>query len=297
MFEKLQADYQRFQELEAALLDPAVTVGPRAADGAGQGAGALAKVAIPYGRYLDLGRQIAEAEALREAEADPEMRAYAEAELDALRERQQEVGEALRDLIYDQTGRRRPRRPDRRDPRRHRRRRGGAVRPRPREMYRRFAETDGLVVRAAGDGPDRARRVPRGHLRRSRARGRSATSSSRAAATASSASPRPRPRAASTPPPPPSPSCPSPRRSTSSSAPRTSRSTSCGRRARRPAPEQDRERRPDHPPARPGPSSICRDERSQHKNQAKAMRILREPALRPDRGEGPLRARPRPDGP
>jgi peptide chain release factor 1 len=63
--------------------------------------GALAKVALPYGRYLELSRQIAEAEAMAGAEADPEMRSYAEAELDALRARRNEVGDALRDLIYD----------------------------------------------------------------------------------------------------------------------------------------------------------------------------------------------------
>src|SRR6059058_3505330 len=63
--------------------------------------GTLAKVAVPYGRYLELGRQIAEAEALHDAEADPEMRAYAESELATLRARRDEVGEALRNLIYD----------------------------------------------------------------------------------------------------------------------------------------------------------------------------------------------------
>ena len=44
--------------------------------------GSLAKMAMPYGRYLELGRQIAEAEALCAAETDSEMRSYAEAELD-----------------------------------------------------------------------------------------------------------------------------------------------------------------------------------------------------------------------
>ena len=63
--------------------------------------GALAKVALPYGRYLELGRQIAEAEALCAAETDSEMRTYAEAELDALRRRAGRGGEALRDLLYD----------------------------------------------------------------------------------------------------------------------------------------------------------------------------------------------------
>jgi peptide chain release factor 1 len=101
VFEKLQADYQRFRQLEAALLDPAA-----AGDGARVAAlakerGALAKVALPYGRYLALSREIAEAEALARAETDPEMRSYAEAELDALRARRDEVGDALRDLVYD----------------------------------------------------------------------------------------------------------------------------------------------------------------------------------------------------
>lgn len=102
VFEKLQADYQRFREVEAALLDPEV-----AADGVRMAAlakerGTLAKLALPYARYLELGRQIGEAEALAAAEADFEMRSYAEAELAALRARQQEVGDLLRDLLYDQ---------------------------------------------------------------------------------------------------------------------------------------------------------------------------------------------------
>jgi peptide chain release factor 1 len=58
-------------------------------------------LALPYGRYLDLGRQIAEAEALRDAEADPEIQAYAAAELEQLQAEQARVGEALRDLLYD----------------------------------------------------------------------------------------------------------------------------------------------------------------------------------------------------
>lgn len=101
MFDKLQADYQRFREIDAALLDPAVgTDGARLA-ALSKERGTLAKVALPYGRYLELGREIADAELLVEAESDPEMRSYAEAELDALRARQAEVGDALRDLIYD----------------------------------------------------------------------------------------------------------------------------------------------------------------------------------------------------
>jgi len=101
VFEKLQADYQRFQELDAALVDPAVVGDGSKLAALAKERGSLAKVALPYGRYLDLSHQIAEAEALCDAEVDAEMRSYAETELEALRDRQREIGEALRDLIYD----------------------------------------------------------------------------------------------------------------------------------------------------------------------------------------------------
>jgi peptide chain release factor 1 len=103
VFEKLQSDYQRFLELESALVDPdVVSDGSRLAALAKE-RGSLAKVALPYGRYLELSRLIAEAEAMVEAEAasDPEMRIYAEGELEALKDKQRVVGDALRDLIYD----------------------------------------------------------------------------------------------------------------------------------------------------------------------------------------------------
>lgn len=101
MFEKLQADYQRFQELDAALVDPAVVSDAARVTSIAKERGSLAKVAIPYAKYLELGRQVADAEALVAAESDPEMRSYAEAELETLRTRQQDVGDSLRDLIYD----------------------------------------------------------------------------------------------------------------------------------------------------------------------------------------------------
>ena len=65
--------------------------------------GTLAKVAIPYGRYLELSRQVAEAEQLVASETDAEMRSYAEAELETLRARHEQEGEVLRDLLYDRT--------------------------------------------------------------------------------------------------------------------------------------------------------------------------------------------------
>lgn len=105
MFEKLQADYQRFQEVEAALLDPTVSAEPARVSALARERGALAKLAEPYARYLDLRRQAAEAETLRDAEDDPELRAYYDAELETLHALEAEVGDGLRALIYDhQTG-------------------------------------------------------------------------------------------------------------------------------------------------------------------------------------------------
>ncbi len=101
VFEKLQADTQRFHEIEAALLDPSVSSDPARVASLAKERGTLAKVALPYGRYLDLGRQIAEARSLIDAESDPEMKQYAEAELEGLKAREAEAGEALRDMIYD----------------------------------------------------------------------------------------------------------------------------------------------------------------------------------------------------
>ena len=93
MFEKLQADYQRFLDIEQALLDPEVTADARKVRELSKERGSLAKIALSYGRYLDLGRQISEAEEVCAHESDAEMRAYAEAELSAL---QSQAGDGRR---------------------------------------------------------------------------------------------------------------------------------------------------------------------------------------------------------
>jgi len=103
VFDKLQAAHQRFHEVEAALLDPAVATDLPPMMALAKERGTLAKLALPYDRYLEVCRRIAEAEALCAAETDYDMRSYAESELEALRGRQQEIGEGLRDMLYDQT--------------------------------------------------------------------------------------------------------------------------------------------------------------------------------------------------
>jgi peptide chain release factor 1 len=101
VFEKLQADYRRFREVDQALLDPDVASDPARVSALAKERGTLAKAAVPYGRYLELGQLIAEAEALALDESDHEMRTYAEAELESLRAQRDAIAETLRDLIYD----------------------------------------------------------------------------------------------------------------------------------------------------------------------------------------------------
>jgi len=101
VFEKLQTDYQRFLEIDQLLLDPSVTADATRVSALARERGTLAKIAIPYRRYLEVSRQVAEAEQLCAGETDAEMRSYASSELETLRTRLQAEGEALRDLLYD----------------------------------------------------------------------------------------------------------------------------------------------------------------------------------------------------
>ena len=103
VFEKLQADYQRFLEIEQSLLDPAIVADRTQAAALSRERGTLAKLALPYGRYLELSRQVDEAKLLHATETDSEMRSYAEAELEALRAQHEREGEVLRDMLYDKT--------------------------------------------------------------------------------------------------------------------------------------------------------------------------------------------------
>jgi peptide chain release factor 1 len=102
VMEKVRTDHARFQEIESALLDPATSADPARVAALARERGGLARVALPYARCLELTRQIDEARRLaEESAADPELAAYAATELEALREQHHEAREALRDVLYE----------------------------------------------------------------------------------------------------------------------------------------------------------------------------------------------------
>ncbi len=102
MFDKLETEWRRFRELEAALSDPSVAADPTRVAALAKERAKLAKLALPYDRYRDLNRQIEEARRMTEGVADEELRAYASAELDSLRLQEEEVAEQLRARLSDQ---------------------------------------------------------------------------------------------------------------------------------------------------------------------------------------------------
>jgi peptide chain release factor 1 len=103
LFEKLQADHQRFLEIEAQLGDPDVVGDPARIAALAKERGALAKLALPYGMYLETQRLIRELGELREAESDHAAREYYALELETLQIEEKRLGEILRDLLDDRT--------------------------------------------------------------------------------------------------------------------------------------------------------------------------------------------------
>jgi peptide chain release factor 1 len=101
VFEKLKTDLARFREIDAALVDPVVASDPARVAALSRERGAVSKLAIPYARYLELGQKIAEAQLLVEAESDPDFRSYIATELESLRASEAEAAETVRNLLYD----------------------------------------------------------------------------------------------------------------------------------------------------------------------------------------------------
>ena len=100
MRDQLEAKLSRFAELERALVDPNVLADPQRLSEVAREHGTLARLALKYRGFLDLERQIADHEEMRR-DADADVRELAEAELPELRRRRETEWEQLVDLCSD----------------------------------------------------------------------------------------------------------------------------------------------------------------------------------------------------
>jgi peptide chain release factor 1 len=98
MWEKFEQTLAHYRELERQLADPAVIADRARYTRTAKEHGSLARLVKPYLEYQKVAEDSRQAEALA-AEADPEMRRYAEEELAELRQRQQALRSRLEDLL------------------------------------------------------------------------------------------------------------------------------------------------------------------------------------------------------
>ncbi len=99
MFERLDQIEARYEELEKSLASPEVISDSGRYQKAAKAHSELANVVSKYREYKDLKRGIAESKAVLADEADAEMRAYAQEELDKLQQRVDAVEEELKVLL------------------------------------------------------------------------------------------------------------------------------------------------------------------------------------------------------
>ncbi len=91
---QLEEKLDRFEELERQLVDPAVLANPNLVAAAAREHGSLGKLAKKYRRFKSLNDQIAEAQAMIDGK-DSEMREMAEAEIPDLREERESLWDEL----------------------------------------------------------------------------------------------------------------------------------------------------------------------------------------------------------
>ena len=99
MWPIFEQSLSRFQELETQLSDAAVVANRPLYTKTAKEHGALAKQVKPYLEYKKIMDEIAQAEALAGAESDAEMKQYAEQELVGLRTRRDALQSKLEDLV------------------------------------------------------------------------------------------------------------------------------------------------------------------------------------------------------
>jgi peptide chain release factor 1 len=100
MRDQLEAKLARVEELERALVDPQVLADQQRLSAAAREHGTLARLATRYRHFVGLERQIAELQGLL-ADGDRELRGLAEAELPDLQHRREREWDELLDLCSD----------------------------------------------------------------------------------------------------------------------------------------------------------------------------------------------------
>jgi peptide chain release factor 1 len=104
MWQALEQSLSRYRELEQQLADPAVIADRTRYAQAAKEHGRLARLVKPYLEYQQVSEAVGQAEALLAAETDPEMRSYAEEELAALRARREALHARLEDQLLVDPG-------------------------------------------------------------------------------------------------------------------------------------------------------------------------------------------------
>jgi peptide chain release factor 1 len=99
MWQTLEQSLRRYRELEEQLADPAVAADRARYTRTAKEHGTLAKQVKPYLEYKKVTEELSQAQALAEAESDPAMRQYAEEELADLRRRQEALHARLEDSL------------------------------------------------------------------------------------------------------------------------------------------------------------------------------------------------------
>src|SRR5436305_1129122 len=104
MWASFEKTLGRYRELEGQLANPAFVADHKRYSQAAKELGSLTKSVGPYLDYLKLTEDVRQAEAMLAAEADAEMRAYAEEELATLRQRLAARVAQLEDLLLVEPG-------------------------------------------------------------------------------------------------------------------------------------------------------------------------------------------------
>ena len=99
MWDKLEAIVARLPELERQLSDPAVTGNPREMQRIGRELADLRPVAAAHARYRKIEQELADNGALQDGESDPAMKAMVREEIDRLTSEKDRLAEEIRALL------------------------------------------------------------------------------------------------------------------------------------------------------------------------------------------------------